>query len=236
MVEDEAELGYAVGAALRGAGLAVDVVCDLPAADEALAVNPYSCVIFDRMLPSGDGVNYVDSRRRGGWAVPVLFMTARDSVADRVAGLERGGDDYLVKPFATAELVARVIGLCRRRSVTTGRPTTVLTVGDVELDVRRRQIRRNGVLLTVTAKEFAVLELLAIHRGEVVSRGQLIEHCWDAMAEPASNVVDVLVAQLRRKLGHPTLIHTIRGVGYLLDETFSGNVDVVRSAAASRPS
>ena len=216
VVEDDADLGYAVAAALRGAGLAVDLVDDIPAADEAVAVNRYACVVFDRMLPAGDSISYVASRRRSGWVTPVLFLTARDSVADRVAGFEHGGDDYLVKPFAVAELVARVLSL-GRRSLASGPPAApVLSVADLEIDVPRRQVRRNGVLLTVTAKEFAVLELLANHHGEVVSRTMLIEHCWDAMSEPMSNVVDVLVAQLRRKLGGPPLIQTVRGAGYVL--------------------
>ncbi|MFI5954893.1 winged helix-turn-helix domain-containing protein [Cryptosporangium sp. NPDC051539] len=216
VVEDDADLGYAVAAALRGAGLAVDLVDDIPPADEAVLINAYACVVFDRMLPAGDSVDYVAARRRSGWTTPVLFLTARDSVADRVAGFEHGGDDYLVKPFAVAELVARVLSL-GRRSLATGPPAApVLTVAGLEIDVPRRQVRRNGVLLTLTAKEFAVLELLATHAGDVVSRTTLIEHCWDAMAEPMSNVVDVLVGQLRRKLGGPQLIHTIRGAGYVL--------------------
>jgi DNA-binding response OmpR family regulator len=216
VVEDDADLGYAVAAALRGSGIAVDLVGDLPAADEAIAVSPYACVVFDRMLPAGDSIRYVAERRRVGWSTPVLFLTARDSVADRVAGFEHGGDDYLVKPFAVAELVARVVSL-GRRSRSSGPPAApVLQVADLEIDVPRRQVRRNGVLLTVTAKEFAVLELLASHHGEVISRTTLIEECWDAMSEPMSNVVDVLVAQLRRKLGGPPLIHTVRGAGYVL--------------------
>src|SRR4051812_4187490 len=105
VVEDDADLGYAVAAALRGAGLAVDLVGDLPEADEAVEVNRYACVVFDRMLPAGDSIGFVAGRRRRGWTTPVLFLTARDSVADRVAGFEHGGDDYLVKPFAVAELV-----------------------------------------------------------------------------------------------------------------------------------
>ena len=217
VVEDEFELGYAVAAALRSAGLAVDLVGDITDADEAVAVNPYSCVVFDRILPAGDSIDYVGSRRREGWEVPVLFLTARDTIAERVAGFEHGGDDYLVKPFATAELVARVLGLCRRKAGPSRPERSNISVGDLEIDIRRRQIRRNGVLLTMTAKEFAVLELLSIHHGEVVGRSQLLEHCWDAMAEPTSNVVDVAITQLRRKLGYPALIHTVRGVGYLLD-------------------
>ncbi|SHN47612.1 DNA-binding response regulator, OmpR family, contains REC and winged-helix (wHTH) domain [Cryptosporangium aurantiacum] len=218
VVEDEAELGYAVAAALRGTGIAVDLVDDIPAADDAVAAHPYGCVVFDRMLPAGDSIRYVEKRRRDGWTTPVLFLTARDSVADRVAGFDHGGDDYLVKPFAAAELVARVRSLCRRSSSSVPQPPPITRVGDLTIDVRRRQVRRTGVLLTLTAKEFAVLEVLASAEATVVTRSQLIESCWDSRTEPMSNVVDVVVAGLRRKLGRPALIHTVRGTGYVLEE------------------
>ena len=217
VVEDEAELGYAVAAALRGTGMAVDLVGDIPPADEAISTHPYGCVVFDRMLPAGDSIRYVEARRRSGWATPVLFLTARDTVADRVTGFAHGGDDYLVKPFAAAELVARVRSLCRRTARNGVQPPPIVSVGDLEIDVRRRRIRRGGVLLTMTAKEFAVLEALAAADTRVVSRAQLVEHCWDSEHEPMSNVVDVVIAQLRRKLGFPTLIHTVRGAGYVLE-------------------
>lgn len=217
LVEDEAELGYAVAAALRGTGIAVDLVGDIPPANDAIDAHPYGCVVFDRMLPAGDSIGYVEARRRRGWTTPVLFLTARDTVADRVAGFAHGGDDYLVKPFATAELVARVRSLCRRTARDGGQPPPIVRVGDLEIDVRRRQVRRGGVLLTMTAKEFAVLEALAAADATVVSRGQLIEHCWESGTEPMSNVVDVVIAQIRRKLGFPVVIHTVRGAGYVLE-------------------
>jgi two-component system, OmpR family, response regulator len=213
ITEDDDNLRVAVPAALRTAGFAVDAVADLPAADEALYVNSYDCAVFDRMLPAGDALRYVAAKRRSGWAVPVLFLTARDSVADRIAGLGHG-DDYLVKPFATAELVARVRSLCRRGTV--GRPAT-LHCADLELDTARREVRRAGVLLTLTRKEFAVLEHLLSTPGQTVSRADLIHNAWDEMAEPASNVLDVLISQLRRKLRDPPLIHTVRTVGYVID-------------------
>ncbi|QXJ22870.1 response regulator transcription factor [Actinomadura graeca] len=213
IVEDDEDLRYGVAGALRSAGLAVDTAADLPEADESLTVNEYDCVVFDRILPAGDALDYVRERRDAGWTPAVLFLTARDSTADRVAGFEHGGDDYLVKPFATAELIARVRNLCRRGQVT--RPP-VLRHADIELDTARRQARRAGVLLTLTGKEFAVLEQLMIREGGVVGRGVLIEHCWDAMAEPLSNVVDVVIANLRRKLGDPQPIVTVRGAGYRL--------------------
>jgi DNA-binding response OmpR family regulator len=213
VVEDDEDLREAVAAALRSAALAVDVAVDLGRADQELFATAYDCVVFDRMLPDGDALDYVRHRRRLGWAAPVLFLTARDSPADRVAGFEGGGDDYLVKPFGIAELVARVVSLCRRAGQ---RRPPVLRSGDLEVDTARREVRRGGVLLTLTAKEFAVLEYLLTRPGDAVSRADIEEHCWDAMAEPMSNVVDVVIAQLRRKLGAPPLIATVRGQGYRL--------------------
>ncbi|MFF8610426.1 response regulator transcription factor [Streptomyces sp. NPDC015346] len=213
LVEDDEDLRFGVAAALRAAGFAVDEAVDLPQADEALFVTSYHCVVFDRMLPSGDAAAYVARLRAGGAAVPVLFLTARDTVADRVGGFASGGDDYLVKPFAVPELVARVRSLCRRAAVV--RPP-VHRIGDLEIDTARRQVRRAGVLLTLTGREFAVLEVLAARADQAVSRAELIESCWDEMAEPRSNVLEVLVSQLRRKLGDPPLILTVRGVGYRL--------------------
>ncbi|MER7274631.1 response regulator transcription factor [Dactylosporangium sp. NPDC000244] len=213
ITEDDDNLRAALEVALRGAGFAVDAADDLPAAEEALFVNAYDCAIFDRMLPAGDALRYVHGRRREGWPVPVLFLTARDSAADRIDGLRLGGDDYLVKPFAMAELVARVRSLCRRGPVG---PPQVLRWADVELDGGRHRVTRAGVLLTLTRKEFLVLERLMTARGQPVPRHVLIAHAWDEMADPASNVLDVVVAQLRRKLGDPPLIRTVRGTGYLV--------------------
>jgi DNA-binding response OmpR family regulator len=213
VVEDDENLRLAISGSLRGAGFAVDAVGDLPAADQALWVNAYDCAVFDRMLPSGDSLAYVRSRRAAGSPVPILFLTARDGVADRVAGLEHG-DDYLVKPFAVAELVARVGSLCRR--VASGH-AALLRCGDLEIDLGRHQVRRAGVLLTLTAKEFAVLEILVTHQGKPVTHGELIAYAWDEMATPKSNVLPVLVGQLRRKLHQPPMIHTVPEVGYRID-------------------
>lgn len=212
VTEDDADLRVAITASLQAAGFAVDTAADLPAADEALWVNAYDCAVFDRMLPAGDALHYVRHKRQGGWPVPVLFLTARDTVRDRVDGLRAGGDDYLTKPFAVEELVARVGSLCRR-SAGAGRPQ-VLRCADVELDGGRREVRRAGVLLTLTRTEFAVLERLMSTAGVPVTRAELLRTGWDEAADPASNVLDVLIGQLRRKLHDPPLIHTVRGVGY----------------------
>ncbi|MFG2909160.1 response regulator transcription factor [Kitasatospora sp. NPDC048286] len=213
VVEDNEDLRFAVAATLRSDGLAVDEAADLSAADEALFVTAYDCVVFDRMLPDGDSLDYVRRLRHDGGTVPVLFLTSLDQIADRVEGFAAGGDDYLVKPFALPELIARVRNLCRRSGSLT---PPVHRIAGLEVDTARRQVRRDGVLLVLTPKEFAVLELLATRADQAVPRAQLVEKCWDEMAEPNSNVVDVLVSQLRRKLGDPSPIHTVRGVGYRL--------------------
>jgi DNA-binding response OmpR family regulator len=214
VTEDDEDLRTAVEAALRGAGFAVDVAIDLPQADEALAVNAYDCVVFDRMLPSGDALAYVHQRRRAGWPVPVLFLTARDAVADRIAGLAIA-DDYLLKPFAMDELLARVRSVCRRSDagVVTN---SVLRHGDLVMDVAKHEAWRGQRQLTLTAKEFAVLHQLIAAGGAPVRRQDLIAAAWDELVPPASNVLDVVVAQLRRKLGQPQVVLTVRGVGYAL--------------------
>ena len=211
VVEDDDDLRLAVTTELAGAGLEVAQAADIAAADLVLAGGRFDCVVFDRMLPDGDAINYVHRRRQEGWAVPVLFLTARDTIADVVAGFEHGGDDYLVKPFAVAEMTARVLTLGRRAG--SGRPS-VLRLADLELDSARRQVRRAGVLLGLTSKEFAVLEFLMSRTGLAVSRTDLIEHCWDSSTDPMSNVVDVVIKRLRGKLGEPELLHTVRGRGY----------------------
>ncbi|MFJ3791422.1 winged helix-turn-helix domain-containing protein [Kitasatospora sp. NPDC090091] len=213
VLEDDPELGPVITRSLREAGFAVDFATDLADADFKLAVNTYDCLVADRSLPDGDALTLLAAQRKAGSTLPVLLLTALDAVSDRVAGFEHGADDYLVKPFAFAELNARVRTLCRR-----AQPARLpeLRVGNLELDLPRRRVRRDGVLLTLTAKEFAVLEVLMLRAGEVVTRTDLIERCWDEQTEPLSNVVDVLIGQLRRKLGPPDLISTVRGVGYRL--------------------
>lgn len=216
VTDDDENLRVAIEAALRGAGLAVDTAADLPDSDESLAVNSYDCAVFDRMLPAGDALAYVERRRRAGWTTPVLFLTARDGVHDRIAGLA-WGDDYLVKPFAVDELIVRVLSLCRRGLTAPAAPSS-LRWSDVELDTRAHAARRGGEDLRLTRKEFLVLERLVAEGGRAVRRAELIAAAWDELVPPASNVLDVLVAQLRRKLGAPPLLHTVKGVGYLLRE------------------
>lgn len=214
VIEDDDDIRDGVERGLRAAGFAVDTVADLPAARLASDVNDYDTVVADRTLPGGDALELVAELRAGGHTTPVLFLTARDAVADRVDGFEVGGDDYLVKPFALEELVARVRSLCRRRD---RRAPVTVVVGDLEIDRGRAEVRRRGVLLPLTTKEGCVLGFLADNAGLIVSRTDLIEHCWDEVHDPMSNVVDAHVASLRRKLGRPSPIRTIRGTGFVLD-------------------
>jgi two-component system copper resistance phosphate regulon response regulator CusR len=214
VLEDDPELGVEIAGGLRSVGYAVDLVATIADADLSVAVNGYDCLVLDRILPDGDGLELVRELRAAGSRLPVLMLTALDTVGDRVSGFTEGADDYLVKPFAFAELAARVGALCRRADQP--RPA-LLRAGGLELDTARKRVRRDGVLLSLGAKEFAVLELLMVRAGQVVSRTDLIEHCWDEQADPVSNVVDAVIAQLRRKLG-PPVISTVRGAGYLIDE------------------
>ncbi|NKE63809.1 response regulator transcription factor [Lentzea sp. PSKA42] len=207
VTEDDEDIRFAVETSLRAAGFAVDIATDLPEADEALFVNTYDCVIFDRVLPSGDALHYVKHRRLDGWGAAVLFLTG---INNPVEGLPYG-DDYLVKPFAMPELIARVRSLCRLTAVA---PRPVLRHGDVELDLARRTATRGGRALNLTVKEFTVLERLVAAAGQPVRRDDLIAAAWDAEVRPSSNVLDVVITVLRQKIGPPPLVQTVRGVGY----------------------
>ena len=219
LVEDQADLRDAIARRLRAVGHGVDVADTIASAGEMIVIHAYDVVILDRLLPDGDTVASLQTWRRRGLAAPVLFLTSLDRVEDRVAGLEAGADDYLVKPFAMDELLARVRAIGRRG--VSMRPS-VLRVADLEFDVARHEVRRGGILLPLRPKELAVLELLLIHAGQVVRRSDLIEHCWDEYADPFSNVEEVVIASLRRKLGPPPLIRTVRGAGYLLEDGAAG--------------
>jgi DNA-binding response OmpR family regulator len=214
IIEDEAGLREGITVALRVTGFAVDAAGDLRTARELASRHGYDCVICDRMLPDGDGLSILDDRWRAERHTPVLILTARDAIRDRVDGIERGADDYLTKPFAMSELLARVKMLCRRRETTA---PAVAVIGDVEIDSGRREVRRAGIVLSLTSKEFAVIELLAARSGQAVSREEITSHCWDQLTEPMSNAVDVVISQLRKKLGEPTPIRTVRGAGYILE-------------------
>ncbi|WP_346133830.1 response regulator transcription factor [Lentzea roselyniae] len=214
LVEDYEDTRIALVVELEAAGFDVDAAAEIAGADRFLNSNDYDCVVFDRLLPDGDSITYVHRRRKEGWATPVLFLTQLDSVTDRVAGFDHGGDDYVVKPCDMAVVTARVQAMCRRAG--RARPS-VLRHADLEVDCARRETRRRGVLLTLSHKEFAVLEHLIARAGTTVTRSELIEHCWDTSTDPMSNVVDKVVKRLRQKLLEPELIHTVRGVGFRLE-------------------
>ena len=218
LVEDDAMIGASVRAGLRQDGFAIDWVQDGRAADSALAAGreAYDLVLLDLGLPVKDGLDVLRGLRRRGSDVPVLIMTARDAVADRVAGLDAGADDYLVKPFDLDELAARVRALHRRRS---GRVEAVVrhAHGDdvILLDPARREVRRNDAPVALSAREFAVLEALLERPGAVLSRAQLEEKLYGWDEEPGSNTIEVFVHGLRKKLG-ADLIRNVRGVGYAI--------------------
>lgn len=200
---------------LTVAGFAVDAAATRNEAEERLDFNEYDALVLDRTVPGGDSIELLRVRRGAGDHTPALFLTARDAISDRVDGLASGADDYLVKPFAMAELVARVHVLTRRSVVAT---EAVLKLADLEVDPTRQTATRSGADLGLTIKEFSVLRYLLTNQGRIVTRTDLIEHCWDEFAEPMSNVVDVKVAQLRKKLGDPALVHTVRGAGYIAED------------------
>ena len=216
VVEDEVKMAGLLRRVLEEEGYAVDVT---GSGGEALWLgteNPYDAIVLDLMLPDVDGFAVCRGlRERGRWT-PVLMLTARDAVRDRVAGLDAGADDYLTKPFSLAELLARLRALIRRGA--TERPA-VLRVGDLSLDPAARSVSRDGRAIELTAKEYALLECFMRHPGEVLTRTRLIEHVWDFAYEGDSNVVDVYVRYLRNKVDRPfgrDSIETVRGSGYRL--------------------
>jgi DNA-binding response OmpR family regulator len=218
VVEDEAPSAAALKRGLGEEGFAVDVVTDAAAADEAVGVYDYDSIILDVRLPGGDGFSLCRRWRERGLTTPILFLTACDDIADRVRGLDLGADDYLVKPFAFEELLARVRALVRRGSA--AQPSPELCVGDLVINTARRRVTRGGRTVPLTAREYQILEYLARNVGRVVTRTVLWEHVWESDAVPDSNVVDVYVRYLRNKLGRePDLIHTVRGGGYVLEES-----------------
>jgi len=218
LIEDYPPLREFLSQGLREAGFAVDASAD---GEEGLwyaRSNEYDAVILDLMLPKMDGLELLRRLRSGGCKTHVLILTARDTVEDRIRGLNCGGDDYLVKPFVFGELLARVRALVRRQYAA---KDPVIRVADLEIDTLARTVRRGGPASPLTAKEFAILELLAIRAGQVVSRTDLWEHVYEFDSEAMSNVVEVYIAHLRRKIDRPglsPLIHTRRGQGYVLGE------------------
>lgn len=216
IVEDEARLAEAVARGLREENFVVELSADGEDALHRLRTEPFDLVILDVMLPRRDGWVVLEALRAEQRVVRVLMLTARQSVTDRVRGLESGADDYLVKPFAFAELLARVRALLRRP---VAEESLHLSHADLELDYRARKVTRAGRPLTLSAKEFAVLAFLLRHPGEVISRTRLAEEVWDENFDSFSNVIDVTLSHLRAKVDRGfdgPLIHTVRGAGYVL--------------------
>ena len=214
VVEDDASLGQVLLRALADEGYAVDLCARALDARHALDENDYDVVLLDLGLPDGDGLSLCREARRRGVAAPILVLTARDGLANKVEGLDAGADDYLTKPFDFPELAARIRALLRRQQ---DDRSPILLVGDVSLDPAAHRVTRAGVTIPLTAREFALLEYMMRRKGSVLTRTELLEHVWDAHYDGLSNVVDVHVGNLRRKLdapGSPAPIETVRGAGY----------------------
>lgn len=218
LAEDERDLNRLITRKLTSAGYSVDSFFDGEEAIHVLSYTDYDGVILDIMMPKADGFAVLRALRERGKTTPVLFLTARDAIADRVRGLDSGANDYLVKPFAFEELLARIRAMTR---LSFGASESVLTVGDLTLNLATQEVRRGGQPITLSAKEYALLEYLMHNQGIVLSREKIENHIWNLDYEGGTNVVDVYISYLRKKIdeGHKEkLIHTVRGRGYVLRE------------------
>lgn len=220
LVEDETKVGNALSTGLRAEGYEIVWAQTGEEGFFHASSHRFDLIILDVMLPGRDGIEVLGALRKNGDRTPVLFLTAKDAVEDRVLGLDTGADDYLVKPFAFAELSARIRALLRRNQP---EPSATLTVAELEIDPMRRTVTREGQRIDLTAREYELLEYLARHHGRVVSRDMLFRDVWHggARATPLDNVIDVHIARLRKKVDDPfalKLLHTVRGVGFTLSE------------------
>lgn len=221
VVEDDAPIQSFLKRGLSEAGYQVDTASNAMSGETLALEGIHDAMVIDLGLPDMDGLDLIARCRAQGNVAPVLILSARRSIDERVRGLERGGDDYLTKPFALPELVARLRNLLRR-SQTTAQPSLCLRVADLEIDVVKREARRAGELLQLTSQEFSLLEYLCRNAGRVVTRTMILDHVWKMRFDPATNVVDVHIYRLRSKVdrdGQQPLIHTIRGVGYVVKES-----------------
>jgi two-component system, OmpR family, response regulator len=220
LVEDDAQIATFVVQGFRQAGFAIDHAPDALSAAQFLSSSSYDALIVDVMLPGQDGISFIDRIRKQKITTPTIILSAKRSVEDRVRGLERGSDDYLTKPFAFTELLARVHALIRRSSASVA--ASQLIVSDITLDPMTREVFRDGSKIELQPREFSLLEYLMRSSGRVVSKTMILEHVWDYSFDPQTNVVDVLVCRLRNKIDRnfdKKLIHTIRGIGYVLKTT-----------------
>jgi two-component system copper resistance phosphate regulon response regulator CusR len=219
LVEDDSEIQKFLSRALTEAGYQLDVASSGEEAVTLVQEGAHDLFIVDLTLPGMDGLDFIEHCRARGVFAPVLILSARRSVDERVRGLEKGGDDYLTKPFALAELLARIRVLLRRASPSQAQSTT-FEIADLEVDLLSREVRRAGKPIDLTTKEFALLEYLCRNRGRVVTRTMILDRVWGMRFDPATNIVDVHIHRLRTKIdsGHSSkLIHTIRGAGYVLE-------------------
>jgi two-component system, OmpR family, response regulator len=217
IIEDDQTIADFVARGLREAGYAVDHAADGEQGLQMAMKDAYDVAIVDLMLPRRDGLSVIDELRRRGRPTPVLILSARRTVDDRVRGLQTGGDDYLTKPFAFTELLARVQALVRR-ATRSPEPTT-LTAGDLTMDLLSRKVTRAGAAIDLRPREFALLEYLMRNPGKVISKTMILSHVWEYSFDPQTNIVDVLVSRLRDKIDKPfdtKRLHTVRGVGYVL--------------------
>lgn len=217
LIEDDVETGAYIAKGLKQAGHVVDHAADGKDGLFLALEYPYDVMVVDRMLPALDGLTLIKTLRSANNHTPVLILSALGEVDDRVQGLRAGGDDYLVKPFAFVELMARIEALVRRGDV--GTTQTRLQVGDLEMDLLSRVVKRGGRVLELQPREFRLLEYLMRHAGQVVTRTMLLENVWDYHFDPQTNVIDVHISRLRAKIDRgfeQSLLHTVRGAGYLL--------------------
>jgi two-component system copper resistance phosphate regulon response regulator CusR len=217
LVEDDPQIARFVRKGLTENSYAVDTVASGETALYEASVGNYDAIVLDVIIPAPDGMEVCRRLRAEKVNVPILMLTARDAVGDRIEGLDAGADDYLVKPFQFAELLARLRALLRRGGAT---QPTVITVGDLEVDTRSHRVHLNGRSIALTTKEYALLEYLARNAGRIVGRAEIADHVWDEEFDPFSNLIEVYVNRLRRnieKVSAKKLIHTVRGAGYMLD-------------------
>jgi len=221
LIEDEEKVARFVILGLKAERFAVDHARDGRLGLDFAIANPYDLIIADLMLPKLDGTALIQCLRKQKPTVPIIVVTARDAITDKVTNFEAGADDYLTKPFAFAELLVRIKALIRRGTVTR---SDVLQIGDLRIDRLNNQVQRDGISIRLTSKEYAMLEYLMVNAGRVLSRAMLIEHVWDESFESLTNIVDVYIRQLRVKIDEPfasKLIHTVRGVGYTLSDSWT---------------